>query len=279
ASITLGDMFLPYIAESAKELQPLMEQLRQWVKANPELIKTVFKLGIYLISVATGVTAVTKAIGIMNFVTKMSPLGKLLTLLIGAGALIVANWDTVGPVFKDVWNQIKPIVDLVGGWEGVMKGFALYMAGDFALSFLKGINAGGAGVRGLNGALKTLVSYGGRMVTIGVIISLFKQLDDLSKESQATNKSKGDILVDRLKKGEQDRGYTGFIPRLKEILNFDGSQNSKVPLASARPQAVNGEITVKFDNAPPGMSVTQTRTNQSGFGIGYDVGYSRFANK
>ncbi|CQJ12899.1 phage tail tape measure protein [Yersinia mollaretii] len=279
ASITLGDMFLPYITEGTKELKPLLEQFRQWVKANPELIKTVFKLGIYLISVATGVTAVTKAIGIMNFVTKMSPLGKLLTLLIGAGALIVANWDTVGPVFKDVWNQIKPIVDMVGGWEGVMKGLALYMAGDFAFSFLKGINAGGAGVRGLNGALKTLISYGGQMVTIGVIISLFKQLDDLSKESQSTNKSKGDILVDRLKKGEQDRGYTGFIPRMKELLNMDGSQNSKVPLASARPQAVNGEITVKFDNAPPGMSVTDSRTSQSGFGIGYDVGYNRFANK
>lgn len=279
ASITLGDMFLPYITEGTKELKPLLEQFRQWVKANPELIKTVFKLGIYLISVATGVTAVTKAIGIMNFVTKMSPLGKLLTLLIGAGALIVANWDTVGPVFKDVWNQIKPIVDLVGGWEGAMKGLALYMAGDFAFSFLKGINAGGAGVRGLNGALKTLISYGGQMVTIGVIISLFKQLDDLSKESQATNKSKGETLVDRLKKGEQDRGYTGFIPRMKELLNMDGSQNAKVPLASARPQAVNGEITVKFDNAPPGMAIVGTKTNQSGFGVGYDVGYSRFANK
>ncbi|HDL6876180.1 TPA: phage tail tape measure protein [Yersinia enterocolitica] len=279
ASITLGDMFLPYITEGTKELKPLLEQFRQWVKANPELIKTVFKLGIYLISVATGVTAVTKAIGIMNFVTKMSPLGKLLTLLIGAGALIVANWDTVGPVFKDVWNQIKPIVDLVGGWEGAMKGFALYMAGDFAFSFLKGINAGGAGVRGLNGALKTLISYGGQMVTIGVIISLFKQLDDLDKEAQATNKSKGEILVDRLKKGEQDRGYTGFIPRMKELLNMDGSQNSKVPLASARPQAVNGEITVKFDNAPPGMAIVGTKTNQSGFGVGYDVGYSPFSNR
>ncbi|ELX2296822.1 phage tail tape measure protein, partial [Yersinia enterocolitica] len=156
---------------------------------------------------------------------------------------------------------------------------ALYMAGDFALSFLKGINAGGAGVRGLNGALKTLISYGGQFVAIGVIISLFKELDDLSKESQATNKSKGDILVDRLKKGEQDRGYTGFIPRMKELLNMDGSQNSKVPLASARPQAVNGEITVKFYNAPPGMAIVGTKTNQSGFGVGYDVGYSPFSNR
>ncbi|HDL8369923.1 TPA: phage tail tape measure protein [Yersinia enterocolitica] len=279
ASITLGDMFLPYITEGTKELKPLLEQFRQWVKANPELIKTVFKLGIYLISVATGVTAVTKAISIMNFVTKMSPLGKLLTLLIGAGALIVANWDTVGPVFKDVWNQIKPIVDMVGGWEGLMQGLALYMAGDFAFSFLKGINAGGAGVRGLNGALKTLFSYAGQMVTIAVIISLFKKLDENEEKAKAAGMNVGEYIVDKAKKDEEARGYYGFIPRLKEILNYDGSQNSKVPLASARPQALNGEITVKFDNAPPGMSVVSTQTNQSGFGVGYDVGYNQFSNR
>lgn len=215
----------------------------------------------------------------MNFVTKMSPLGKLLTLLIGAGALIVANWDTVGPVFKDVWNQIKPIVDMVGDWNGAMKGLALYMAGGFALSFLKGINAGGAAVGVLNGSLKTLFSFSKRVVTIGILISLFKQLDDLQKESQDTKKSKGDILVDKLNKGEQDRGYTGFIPRMKELLNMDGSQNSKSPLASARPQAVNGEITVKFDNAPPGMAIVGTKTNQPGFGVGYDVGYTQFSNR
>ncbi|MGE4880671.1 hypothetical protein [Yersinia enterocolitica] len=89
----------------------------------------------------------------------------------------------------------------------------------------------------------------------------------------------GEYVVDKAKKDEEARGYHGFIPRLKEILNFDGSQNSKVPLASARPQAVNGEITVKFDNAPPGMAIVGTKTNQSGFGVGYDVGYNRFANK
>lgn len=277
ASITLGDMFLPYIAESAKELQPLMEQFRQWTKANPELIKTVFKLGVYLITVATGVTAVTKAIGIMNFVTKMSPLGKLLTLLIGAGALIVANWDTVGPVFKDVWNQIKPIVDMVGGWEGVMKGFAMYIAGDFAFSFLKGINAGGAGVRGLNGALKTLFSYGRRIVTIGVVISLFKQLDELGEKAKAAGMNAGEYVVDQSKKADKERGYNGFIPRVKEILNFDGSQNSRIPLASTRPPTA--EVTVKFENSPQGMSVVNTKTSQPGFGVGYDVGYSRFSSR
>jgi TP901 family phage tail tape measure protein len=279
ASISIGDLFLPAIVEAAEELRPFLGQIRQLIKANPELIKTTLKLGLYLAGVAVSVSAITKAIGIMNFVTKMSPLGKLLTLLIGAGGLIVANWDTVGPIFKDIWNQIRPIVDMVGSLEGLMQGLAVYIAGGFLISFLSGINKGNVAVKALSGSLTNLFKFSGQIVAIGVIISLFKELDDLSKESQATNKSKGDILIDRLKKGEQDRGYTGFIPRMKELLNMDGSQNSKVPLASARPQAVNGEITVKFDNAPPGMSVAQTKTNQSGFGIGYDVGYSRFANK
>ncbi|EPB7321685.1 phage tail tape measure protein [Yersinia enterocolitica] len=279
ASISIGDLFLPSIVEAAQELRPFLGQIRQLIKANPELIKTTLKLGLYLAGVAVSVSAITKAIGIMNFVTKMTPLGKLLTLLIGAGGLIVANWDTVGPVFKDIWNQIKPIVDMVGGLEGVMQGLAVYIAGGFLISFLSGINKGNVAVKALSGSLTNLFKFSGQVVAIGVLISLFNKLNEIGEEAKAAGMNPGEYVVDKAKKDEEARGYHGFIPRLKEILNFDGSQNSKVPLAAARPQAVNGEITVKFDNAPPGMAIVGTKTNQSGFGVGYDVGYTRFSGK
>ncbi|HEN3578015.1 TPA: phage tail tape measure protein [Yersinia enterocolitica] len=279
ASISIGDLFLPAIVEAAKELRPFLGQIRQLIKANPELIKTTLKLGLYLAGVAVSVSAITKAIGIMNFVTKMTPLGKLLTLLIGAGGLIVANWDTVGPVFKDIWNQIKPIVDMVGGLEGLMQGLAVYIAGGFLISFLSGINKGNVAVKALSGSLDNLLKFSGQVVAIGVLISLFNKLNEIGEEAKAAGMNPGEYVVDKAKKDEEARGYHGFIPRLKEILNLDGSQNSKVPLASARPQAVNGEITVKFDNAPPGMAIVGTKTNQSGFGVGYDVGYNRFSSK
>ncbi|HDL6967026.1 TPA: phage tail tape measure protein [Yersinia enterocolitica] len=279
ASISIGDLFLPAIVEAAEELRPFLGQIRQLIKANPELIKTTLKLGLYLAGVAVGVSAITKAIGIMNFVTKMSPLGKLLTLLIGAGGLIVANWDTVGPVFKDIWNQIKPIVDMVGGLEGVMQGLAVYVAGGFLISFLSGINKGNVAVKALSGSLTNLFKFSGQVIAIGVMISLFNKLNEIGEEAKAAGMNSGEYVVDKAKKDEEARGYHGFIPRLKEILNLDGSQNSKVPLASARPQAVNGEITVKFDNAPPGMAIVGTKTNQSGFGVGYDVGYNQFSNR
>ncbi|HEN3622836.1 TPA: phage tail tape measure protein [Yersinia enterocolitica] len=279
ASISIGDLFLPSIVEAAQELRPFLGQIRQLIKANPELIKTTLKLGLYLAGVAVSVSAITKAIGIMNFVTKMTPLGKLLTLLIGAGGLIVANWDTVGPVFKDIWNQIKPIVDMVGGLEGVMQGLAVYIAGGFLISFLSGINKGNVAVKALSGSLTNLFKFSGQVVAIGVLISLFNKLNEIGEEAKAAGMNPGEYVVDKAKKDEEARGYHGFIPRLKEILNLDGSQNSKVPLASARHQAVNGEITVKFDNAPPGMAIVGTKTNQSGFGVGYDVGYTRFSGK
>ncbi|EKN4773866.1 phage tail tape measure protein [Yersinia enterocolitica] len=279
ASISIGDLFLPAIVEGAQELRPFLGQIRQLIKANPELIKTTLKLGLYLAGVAVSVSAITKAIGIMNFVTKMTPLGKLLTLLIGAGALIVANWDTVGPVFKDIWNQIKPIVDMVGGLEGLTQGLAVYIAGGFLISFLSGINKGNVAVKALSGSLTNLFKFSGQVIAIGVMISLFNKLNEIGEEAKAAGKNAGDYLIDKSKADEEARGYHGFIPRLKEILNYDGSQNSKVPLASARPQAVNGEITVKFDNAPPGMAIVGTKTNQPGFGVGYDVGYTQFSNR
>lgn len=70
------------------------------MKANPELLKSVAKFGAYLLGTASAVGAVKKAFGLLNTVMNMSPLGKLVTLLVLAGGLIVENWDTVGPTIQ-----------------------------------------------------------------------------------------------------------------------------------------------------------------------------------
>lgn len=40
-------------------------------------------------------------------------------------------------------------------------------------------------------------------------------------------------------------------------------------------QQVSGKIDVRFENAPPGMRVSQGRTNARGLELNPDVGYSR----
>src|SRR5476649_1441789 len=159
ASIAIGDAFTPEIKDAAKQMNPLLGQLRQFLKQNPELIKTTFKLGVYLAGVAVSITAVTNAIKFMGFVTKMSPLGRMMTLLIGAGALIVANWDTVGPVFKGIWDKIQPLVDQVGGWQSLLETLSQFVAVWFLQRFLTGMGGSGGAVTALTELLKTLFSY------------------------------------------------------------------------------------------------------------------------
>ena len=45
-------------------------------------------------------------------------------------------------------------------------------------------------------------------------------------------------------------------------------------IVQAAPKKAEGEITVSFKDAPPGMRVTDTRS--SGIDVNHDVGYTRF---
>lgn len=288
--ITVGDVLLPPLNEGIKQLKPFLSYVYKWAKANPELIKTTFKLGVYLSGVAIGVTAVGKAIQFMGFAMNMTPLGKLLTLVIGAGALIVANWDTVGPMFKDIWQQIKPLVDQIGEWKTGLSALAIYIGGSWLVSFIAGINAGGLAVVGLTAKLKGLFAFSGKVLAISVLISLFKQLNDLQKQAGDSGKSVGQLLVERKEKNEAERGYQGFIPRFKEVMGSlsdfftptsgvgqPGSLLNRPPMNGSTQKRLEGQMTVEFQNAPPGMKVNNMQTNIPGFGLGYDVGYSRFA--
>ena len=55
---------------------------------------------------------------ILNAVMAANPIGLLvvgITALIGVGALLVANWDKVSSLFKDIWGIFTAIGDAIGG--------------------------------------------------------------------------------------------------------------------------------------------------------------------
>ncbi|WON77838.1 phage tail tape measure protein [Serratia sp. UGAL515B_01] len=285
AAISIGDLFLPTIVSGTKKLTPYLVSIRNLIKENPELIKTTLKLGVYLMGVAVSVTAVTKAVAFMSFVTKMSPLGRLLAVLIAAGGLIVANWDKVGPVFKAIWDKIKPIVELFGGMENIMQAVAVFAAGAFALSFISGMGKSNAVLILLNRSLKTLLSFAGKSVAIGVLISLYEPFMDLKKnvdarknkwESERNGKSDAELIAEHAKSGGSiiDKDSVVY-SKLKSLFRSE----DKASILAGKGQQLNGEITVKFDNAPPGMNVVSAVAGSPNLGITTDVGYNRFANR
>jgi TP901 family phage tail tape measure protein len=273
-SITMGDMFLPAINKGLDKLAPFIEQFRAFVKDNPETIKSVFKFGATLLGTATAVGVVTKAFKMMEAVMKLSTLGKVISLLVIAGGLIVSNWDTVGPIVKSVWQDIDGVAKALGGWETVLKGVAAFTVGAWMVSIIKGICGANTEAGKLSKSLKGIANMGVITVTIAVLFDIMKRLDNLHQEAAKQNTDVGSVLTKKIQQGESERGYTGFIPRLKELLNVSGNNTGK-PLTSPYPGTVGGELKVTFDNAPPGMRVAPVPGASPG--VSYDVGYNRFA--
>lgn len=275
ASITIGDIFLPDIVKLTKKIQPMLEQFRQFVKENPELIRKTLKFGLTLVGIASSVGVATKAFKTFDAIMKMSTMGKMVSLLVIGAGLIVSNWDKVGPVVKEVWNNINDVVQLLGGWEPVLMGISTLVAGAWLTSMLKGLSGANGAAGGLAKNLRGIASMGTITVTISVLFELMKKLDSMHQEAAKNNMDIGTYMAEQVQKSESDRGYKGFIPRLKELLNVDGSQNSSVPLASPRPQ--QSELKVSFDNAPPGMRVTPGTGAANPWNVSYDVGYNRYS--
>ncbi|MGG4625157.1 phage tail tape measure protein [Serratia odorifera] len=272
-SITIGDMFLPAINKGMDKLAPFIEQFRNFVKQNPETIKSIFKFGAALLGTATAVGIVTRSFKMLETVMKLSMLGKFISLMVIAGGLIASNWDTVGPIVKSVWHDIDGVAQALGGWETVLKGIAGFTAGAWLTSMIKGIGGANSEAGKLTKNLRGIANMGVITVTIAVLFDIMKRLDNLHQEAAKQNTDVGSVLSRKIQQGESDRGYTGFIPRLKELLNIDGSQNASGPLASPRPQ----ELKVSFENAPPGMRVAPVTGASPG--VSYDVGYSPFSNR
>lgn len=274
ASVTIGDMFLPDIVEITKKIQPMIERFRQFAKANPEMIRSTFKFGATLLGTGAAMGVVGKAFKTFDSIMKMTTLGKLVSLLVIAGGLIVSNWDQVGPVVKSVWKDIDGIAEALGGWETVLTGVAAFTAGAWLVSMSKGLGGANKEAGKLSGNLRDIAKMGLISVTIGVAIDMFNRIGELHEEAAKQSVSTGELMVNKKNQAESERGYSGFIPRLKELLRMDQPGDKAAGLVqSQKPQ--QGELKVSFENSPLGMRVAPVGNTLPWYQ--YDVGYNRFS--
>ncbi|MCR2507233.1 phage tail tape measure protein, partial [Salmonella enterica] len=97
-SVTLGDTFLPAINEGAEAVMPYLEQLRTFVRANPELVQSAAKFGAALLAVGVSIGSLSRAVKILNSVINLSPAKVAIAALVAGAMLIIENWDDVAPV-------------------------------------------------------------------------------------------------------------------------------------------------------------------------------------
>ncbi|ELY2861665.1 phage tail tape measure protein, partial [Cronobacter sakazakii] len=284
-AITIGNVLLPEVDKAVMALIPYIKQAEEFIKQNPDLVRSAVKFAASLVGIGIAVAGISRAFRILNAVINLSPAKLAITALAAGAMLIINNWDQVGPVIKQVWVEVDRVAQAMGGWQTVIEGVGIVMAGSFAIKTIGSLQQAVTLAGSLSALLGKIGRLGAMTITIGIAISLLKQLQDLEKQASSEGVSKGEFLVNRMQSQERERGYNGFIPRLREILGMDnpipdGRYTPQVglekPISASRQQS--GELKVSFDNAPPGMRVAAPAGSATPW-LSYDVGYSRFSNK
>ncbi|EPT4502392.1 phage tail tape measure protein, partial [Escherichia coli] len=139
-SSTLGETFLPSINEGIKEMKPFLEEVRTFVRENPEVVKTIAKTGLALLTFGVAIGSLSRMGKILSGVMNMTPAKGLIALLVGGAYLIIDNWETVGPVIKNVWEVIDGTARAMGGWETILKAIAIFMATKWVTDVTKSIS-------------------------------------------------------------------------------------------------------------------------------------------
>lgn len=287
-SVTLGDTFLPAVNEAAKAVMPYLEQLRTFVRANPELVQSAAKFGAALLGVGVSIGVLSRAIKILNTVINLSPAKLAISALAAGAMLIIQNWDDVAPVIKAAWVEVDKIAQAFGGWETVLGGVGLYMTGVFTVKTLGTLRTALTLATQLSGVLGKIATLGATTVQIAVAIYMFEQLKeiaDAAKEADHTD-SFWQSLKNRWNAGgwynnkqqvQQRDMLTGQTTRENFSLSPPLLSQGPVLDRAAAPAAQRSELKVTFDNAPPGMRVLDIpKSGNPLMDVTHDVGYSPF---
>ncbi|EFF0550039.1 phage tail tape measure protein [Shigella flexneri] len=286
-SSTLGETFLPSINEGIKEMKPFLEEVRTFVRENPEVVKTIAKTGAALLTMGVAIGTLTRITKIMGSVMNMTPAKGLIALLVGGAYLIIDNWETVGPVIKNVWEVIDGTAQAMGGWETILKAIAIFMATKWVTDVTKSISIVTKDMRTLGKVTAATGLFGkgggviGKAGVYGMLASMMWEPVENALES---------ILPEGDVNWARDHGiylasdWTPFFNR-KNYEEYQASLNQprqykpNVPLLNPAISSVaaRGEIKVTFDNAPQGMRVIDLpKTGDPFMKITHDVGYSPF---
>lgn len=113
--ISVGAALLPPFNDFMATIGPVISGVAELAAANPWLVKGILGAAVGFGVLRVAVMASTMALTIMNAVATMSPIGLVVRAIALAAGFMIANWDTVGPWFAELWEGIEAVA--MAGWE------------------------------------------------------------------------------------------------------------------------------------------------------------------
>lgn len=123
----IGGAIMPVLTDMASKLMPIVQNLEDWIKANPELFEQIVKL----VAVVGGLLTVVGGLGLIlppliaGFTALASPVGLIMIGIVALGVAIyalIANWETVKAKAIEIWGSIKSYFDSV--LDGIKNAFS-----------------------------------------------------------------------------------------------------------------------------------------------------------
>lgn len=112
--MVLGDMVLPYVAQTAESVADVIARFSEFAQKNPETIKTIAKVAASLVGVAAG--GKVAKIGFLTVQNGVLSLQKGMTALKGLG--IAKGLGSLSGGFGGIVTKMLPIVGIVGAIGG-----------------------------------------------------------------------------------------------------------------------------------------------------------------
>lgn len=286
--IAVGSVLLPPLNAFLAHIGPIADSIGRFASENPELVKG-------LLGAAAGFVAlrgaVSVAMGVMRAFTAVSsltPLGLAVRVLALAAGFLIANWSRIAPFLSAAWGRIKavimsfpPLQFLIENWEPIVDFMdALWEAAKVVIS------------QAWDGIKELFLNFTPLGIVIenwDPIVAWFSQLWDrvrpyiepLFKGAQwVAGKfgiSIGAGAGDTLQSATQ--GIRAWTAAQKGGVGAAASGGGATSLARQGGDTahVRGDLTVRFENAPPGLRPTEAKTNQPGLTVSPRVGYRSFA--
>jgi hypothetical protein len=246
---------LTEIANALKEVNwvEVIKGIRDTIKSIGAFITQIGGLKTVLIAIgvlmlAGPVSAIFTMIGAISrlgMVLVASPIGLILAGLAAAGYLIYMNWEKLAPTFGVLLDAVAALggefLNLWNVLEPVLMPVLKWVGGFLGGAFIIILRA-------------VVDSIGAIVQVLSTVIGMLAKVASFVVPDSVKGMMDGNISVSQTQS-------TSPLAR-----------SGALSMASGR-QQLNGEMVVRFDNAPPGMRVSPGTTNQSGVSMNPDVGY------
>lgn len=248
-SVETGDALIPAVSDGLHQAMPLLDEVANFIKNNPEVIKVAA-------GAATGLAAIGGMAAISMLVAAVGPITLMLGALVGAGVYIAEHWQDIKKIIDDnntdstTYKNAKAVTDSYHFGQTVSA--APLVSDPFGFNSPRNPGASTSPSNGFGALGSGPINF--------IPYAWIKTARELSEDM---NTAAG--------------GFPGVLTAWRSAPGYNYSAPDGQDYLTNNKARIEGEMVIRFENTPPGTRVSEGKTNAPNVRLTPDVGYSQFS--